>query len=161
MRGLLVFCLLFFHAYISSAQEVLPLSNLKDLEALKESNKGKVILVNFWATWCVPCVKEFPEIVKLYKDYKKKDFKVIFISVDLPEEIDSKVKPFLRKKNVDFVSYYSNFDDVGELINSFDKKWGGDIPATYIFNKNGKLTSILQGKKEYDEFEEEIEKDLD
>ena len=62
---------------------------------------------------------------------------------------------------MDFVTYYSNFDDVGELINSFDKKWGGDIPATYIFNKNGKLTSILPGKKEYDEFEDAIEKDLD
>jgi len=139
----------------------LPLSNTKDLEALRESNKGKVVLVNFWATWCVPCVKEFPEIVQLYKDYKKKDFKVIFISVDSPEEIDSKVKPFLNKKNVDFVTYYSNFDDVGDLINSFDKKWGGDIPATYIFNKSGKITSTLQGKKSYDEFEDAIEKELD
>jgi thiol-disulfide isomerase/thioredoxin len=139
----------------------LPLSNTKDLEALRESNKGKVVLVNFWATWCVPCVKEFPEIVQLYKDYKKKDFKVIFISVDSPEEIDNKVKPFLNKKNVDFVTYYSNFDDVGDLINSFDKKWGGDIPATYIFNKSGKITSTLQGKKSYDEFEDAIEKELD
>ena len=140
---------------------MLPLSNLKDLEALKESNKGKVVLVNFWATWCVPCVKEFPEIVKLYRNYQKKDFKVIFISVDSPEEIDSKVKPYLKKKNVDFVTYYSNFDDVAELIDSFDKKWGGDIPATYIFNKTGRITSTLQGKKSYDEFEEAIEKVLD
>jgi thiol-disulfide isomerase/thioredoxin len=161
LRAVLAFSLLFLYSQISTGQEVLPLSNIKDLEALKESNKGKVVLVNFWATWCVPCVKEFPEIVQLYKDYKKKNFKVIFISVDFPDEIDSKVKPFLKKKNVDFVSYYSNFDDVSELINSFDTKWGGDIPATYIFSRTGKLTSVLQGKKEYSEFEEAIEKALD
>jgi len=50
---------------------------------------------------------------------------------------------------------------VGELINSFDKKWGGDIPPTYIFSKSGKITSTLQGKKSYDEFEEAVEKVLD
>lgn len=161
MKVLLVAVLLIMYSHTSVCQDVLPLNNIQDVEALKESNKGKVLLVNFWATWCRPCKEEFPELVRLYNDYKKEGFRIIFISVDNPEDIDTKVKPFMKRKGANFTSYYSNFEYVDELINYFDKKWSGDIPATYIFNKKGKLTSSLQGKKDYDEFESEIRKNLD
>jgi len=161
MKVFLVSLVLIVFSNTSRAQEVMPLRNIKDVEAVKESNKGKVVLVNFWATWCLPCVEEFPELIKLYKNYKKDNFRIIFISVDVPEDIETKVKPFLKKKGASFKSYYSDFEDVKDLIDYFDKKWGGEIPATYIFDKKGKLTSILDGKKNYNEFETEIKKDLD
>lgn len=159
-RSLFIFIVFLLPAGLY-AQDVLPLNNVKAVEALKESYKGKVLLVNFWATWCTPCVKEFPDLVKLYKNYKKKDFKVIFISVDLAEDIEGKVKPFLKKKDVNFTSYYNNFENVEELINYFDKNWEGNIPATYIFNKDGELSGSLIGNRDYKEFEKEIKKVLD
>ncbi|RPI15037.1 MAG: TlpA family protein disulfide reductase [Ignavibacteriae bacterium] len=160
MKAIKIFLLLILLSAGIFSQEVKPLNSTKDLDELKESLKGKVALVNFWATWCAPCVKEFPDLIKLYNNYKDKDFKLVFITTDVPEEIESKVIPFLKKNNVDFVTYYNNFQNVEELINYIDKDWEGAIPSTYIYNKDGKVTSSFLGKKEYSEFEKEILKNL-
>ncbi len=152
-----VFIFLFTKTY---SQDILPLSSQKDLDALKESSKGKVVLVNFWATWCKPCVSEFSELVKLYSNYKDKDFKLIFISVDVPEDIQSKVKPFLKSKDVDFNTYYNKFDKPDDLINYFDTKWEGAVPSTYIYDKDWNQTSNILGSRSYEVFEKDILKDL-
>jgi thiol-disulfide isomerase/thioredoxin len=143
-----------------NSQDVLPLSSIKDLDALKESGKGKVVLVNFWATWCKPCVSEFSSLVKLYNDYKDKNFKLIFISVDVPEDIDSKVKPFLQSKGLDFTTYYNKFDKADDLINYFDITWEGAVPSTYVYDKDWNRTANMVGSKDYGIFEKEILKDL-
>lgn len=152
--------MLLFSARLYS-QEVLPLSSTKDLDNLKESLNGKVVLLNFWATWCVPCVKEFPDLVKLYNDYKDKDFRLIFISTDVPEEVNSKVIPFLKENGVNFVTYYNNFSKSEDLIDYIDKNWEGAVPTTYIYDKNGKVTASVLGKKDYSYFEKEILKNLE
>ena len=143
------------------SQEVLPLSSTQDLESLKESKKGKVVLVNFWATWCKPCVSEFPDLVKLYNNYKDKNFSMVFISVDVPEDVQTKVIPFLKEKGVDFTTYYNNFDKIDDLINYFDTSWQGGVPSTYIYDRNWKQTFGFLGEKSYNYFENEIRKDLD
>ena len=118
------------------------------------------MLINFWATWCKPCVKEFPELVKLYNNYKDKGFEIVFISVDVPEDVEPKVVPFLKKQDVDFVSYYNKFERPDELINYIDKNWEGAIPSTYIYDKDGKLTADILGSRSYEDFEKEITKSL-
>ena len=95
----------------------------------------------FWATWCKPCVIEFPELFKLYKNYKDRNFVLVFVSMDMTEDIKEKVKPFLEKQGVDFVTYYNDFRNPDEIINFYDSKWEGAIPSTYIYEKEGKLTS--------------------
>ncbi|MGH2575202.1 MAG: TlpA disulfide reductase family protein [Ignavibacteria bacterium] len=162
MKSLFLFLIILLISVSSKtfSQDALPLNSIKEVESLKESKKGKVILVNFWATWCVPCVKEFPELVKLYNNYKDKDFEILFISTDVPEDIENKVKPFLKKNGVDFLTYYNNIDKVEELINYFDKKWEGAIPSTYIYDKQGNLTASILGRRNYEEFETEIKKNL-
>jgi len=158
--GLIILTFLIISSKLFS-QEILPLSSRSDLESLKESKKGKIVLVNFWATWCKPCVAEFTELVKLFNDYKDKNFSLVFISVDAPEDVQSKVIPFLKEKGVDFTSYYNNFDKIDDLINYFDTSWQGAVPSTYIYDKNWKQTSGFLGKKSYKDFETEIQKDLD
>jgi thiol-disulfide isomerase/thioredoxin len=143
------------------SQEVKSLSSVKDLDELKESLKGKVVLINFWATWCAPCVKEFPDLVKLYNNYKDKDFKLIFISTDVPEEVNSKVIPFLKKNDVDFTTYFNNFSKPEDLIDYIDKSWEGAVPSTYIYDKTGKVTASILGKKDYSDFEKEILKNME
>jgi thiol-disulfide isomerase/thioredoxin len=143
------------------SQEVKPLTAIDEIRKIKDNNKGKVLLINFWATWCKPCVKEFPELVKLYNNYKDKGFEIVFISVDVPEDVNSKVVPFLKKQNVDFVSYYNKFEKPDELINYIDKNWEGAIPSTYIYDKEGKLVTQILGSKSYEDFEKEITKSLD
>jgi len=143
------------------SQEVLPLGTVKDIEQVKDSKKGKVLLINFWATWCKPCVKEFPDLIKLYNNYKDKGFEIVFISTDVPEEVEPKVVPFLRKQGVDFATYYNSFDKPEDLINYIDKNWEGAIPSTYIYDKEGNMTANILGSRDYETFEKEILKNLD
>lgn len=147
-----------FHIH---SQDVIPVSSTDELKIIFEDNKGKVILVNFWATWCKPCVKEFPDLVRLYNNYKDMGFVVIFISLDISEEIDSKVKPFLQKNDVEFITYYNNFKQPEEIVNFIDKTWGGAIPATYIYDREGKRVVSIIGSRKYEQFEKELIKVLE
>ena len=141
-------------------QDIKPINKIEDLKSIMDSNKGKVILLNFWATWCKPCVKEFPDLIKLYSNYKDKGFLLVFISADVPEEVKTKVVPFLSKQGVDFVTYYNGFDKPEDLINFVDKDWQGAIPSTYIYDKKGNIKSSILGTKTYEQFEREISKYL-
>ncbi|MFA7360107.1 MAG: TlpA disulfide reductase family protein [Candidatus Kapaibacterium sp.] len=140
------------------SQTVIPVKSTDDLIEIQNCVKGKVVLYNFWATWCKPCVAEFPELIKLYNNYKDKDFVIVFISLDAPEELKTKVIPFLEKQGVDFDSYYNDFKNPEDLIDFYDKKWEGAIPSTYIFSKEGVLSTKLVGSKNYEFFENEIKK---
>lgn len=142
-------------------QEIKPVKSIDDLETITKSTEGKVTLYNFWATWCGPCVQEFPHLVKLYNNYKDKGFNLVFISVDMPEQVQTKVVPFLKKQNVDFTTYYNDFKSIDDFINYYDKNWEGAIPTTYIYNKEGKLVNKFLGSQTYEFFEEEIKRYLD
>ncbi len=142
------------------SQDIKPLENTNDLEAIKDGAKGSVLLVNFWASWCKPCVSEFPELVKLYKNYKDKGFQLVFISLDDATDIDKAVKPFLEKQGVDFTTYYNKFAKPEDLIDYIDKNWQGAIPSTYIYDKSGTMQAGFLGTKNYEQFESEISKYL-
>ncbi len=126
------------------------------LQKIIKERKGKALFINIWATWCIPCREEFPSIIKLVSE--NKDVEFIGITVDFPEEVDSKIIPFLKSTKANFVSYVNAFEGDEELINIFDKNWNGALPATFIYDKNGKKISFLEGKKTYDEFKKEIAK---
>lgn len=126
------------------------------LTKIIKERKGKPLFLNLWATWCVPCREEFPSIVKLVDEYKDVEF--IGVTVDFPEEVDSKIIPFLKSNKANFVSFVNGFEGDEELINLLDKNWNGALPATFIFDKNGKRLVTLEGKKSYEEFKKEIEK---
>jgi thiol-disulfide isomerase/thioredoxin len=143
---------------VLQAQKVKPLNSTDDIKSVFDGTKGKVMLLNFWATWCKPCVKEFPDLLKLQKNYKDLGFELVFISLDAPEELDSKLKPFLSKLGIDFTTYYSTFAKPEDLIDFVDKNWQGAIPSTYIYDKEGKLSKSFLGVKSYGEFEKEIKK---
>ena len=157
MRSLIVLLFLIF-SFKLDAQEISPLRSTDDLDDIKKSTSGKVTLVNIWASWCKPCVEEFPDLVKLYRDYKDKGFTLVFISVDSKDEIKEKVIPFLEKHKVDFTTYYVDFKSMDDFINYFDKNWEGAIPSTYIYGKNGKLAQKFIGNRDYEYFEKEIQK---
>ncbi|MCC6866343.1 MAG: redoxin domain-containing protein [Ignavibacteria bacterium] len=148
-------------AVTTFGQEVKTIKNIDDYQELINNSDSKVILVNFWATWCPPCVKEFPELVKLYKDYKNKGFALYFISLDDKSDYDTKLLPFLKKNEVDFTSYYGDFENPESLMNYVDKNWQGEIPYTGIYNKKGVLVKTLLGSQSYEQFEKEIKKLLD
>lgn len=160
MKKYLILLVLFFtfQSY-SFSQEFLP-ANQNTLDSLKDAYKGKVILFNFWATWCKPCVEEFPDLMKINSEYKDKDFKLIFVTLDFGNDLAVQTKKFLDKMNVDFTTYYNAFKNDEDLINYMNKDWNGGIPGTFIFNKDGKLIKTLIGKSEYAEFKKAIDKGI-
>jgi len=125
------------------------------LTKLIKERKGKILFLNLWATWCVPCREEFPSIVKLADEMK--DIEFVGISIDFPDEVDSKIIPFLKSNNINFTNYVNGFSGDEELINSLDKNWNGALPATFIFDEKGNKKIFLSGGKSYDEFKKEIE----
>lgn len=126
------------------------------LTRLLKERKGKPLFLNLWATWCVPCREEFPSINKLADEYKDVEF--VGISVDFPEEVETKIIPFLKEQKANFTSYVNAFEGDEALINLLDKNWNGALPATFVFDKNGKKISFLEGKKTFDKFKIEIDK---
>ena len=124
-------------------------------ELVTERN-GKILFVNVWATWCVPCREEFPDIIKLRKKFAKRNIEFFGISADYPDEVDSKVKPFLKKFNLNFKTYVQNFENDETFINSLSTDWNGALPATFIFDSKGSQKVFLQGKKSFEEFEKNI-----
>lgn len=135
-----------------------PLLDADAFHSLIEEHKGRVLFINTWATWCVPCKEEFPDLVRLQDHFQNSDVLFIGISVDLPEDLDSKVKPFLRAQKVNFQNYVQNFKEPADLINLLNKNWRGAVPATFIYDRQGKQQAFLLGKHTFEEFKSEIEK---
>ncbi|WP_296385269.1 TlpA disulfide reductase family protein [Winogradskyella sp.] len=104
-----------------------PLINIKD---------DKVHVVNFWATWCAPCVKEMPYFEKINENYKDEGVEVLLVSLDFPRNYDSKLKPFIKKN--DLKSKVIAFDDTDQnrWIPAINKDWSGALPATIIYNSD-------------------------
>jgi thiol-disulfide isomerase/thioredoxin len=128
----------------------------KELSAAIAKQKGHVVLVNFWATWCVPCREEFPDFVRLEKSYRDRGLRVIGVSTDLAKDLP-KVEKFLAAAPPDFPNYRkkSGGDDQ-DFIESVDAKWGGELPFTVLYGKDGKKTRMLSGKQSYGELEKAI-----
>jgi peroxiredoxin len=106
---------------------------------LRDSFKGQVLVINFWATWCAPCVAEMPEFVKLDAEYRNKGVRVIAISADDTTDLNTLVARFVREKKLVFPIYVQDTDDPQEMIDMINKDWPGTLPATFVYDKQGQL----------------------
>ena len=108
-------------------------------------NSGKKLrLINLWATWCVPCVEEFPELVTLNRMYRDRGFELVSISTD-----DSAARPkalrFLEKQESSSPNYVFTGDDKYKLIEAIDPKWQGALPYSLLVEPGGKIVYAHQG----------------
>ena len=121
------------------------------------SKKGKVLLVNFWATWCEPCRKEMPELAKMAASLKAKGLEFITISVDEPED-EKAALAFLAKAGVVDPVYAKRAKNDDKFINSIDPKWSGALPALILYDKPGKKVKIWIGETDLKGLEAELRK---
>jgi len=129
-----------------------------DLKNIFASHKNKVLLVNVWATWCKPCREEFPDLVRLQAFYKSKgkDVQIIAISADYPDEIETKILPFLKKFKINFPVYVQNFSKQENFIDLLNKDWNGALPATFIYDKRGRQRAFFIGKRDFEFFRKQM-----
>ena len=117
----------------------------------------KPLLINFWATWCVPCREEFPDLVKINDEYKGKiDF--ITISLDFEEELNTGVPQFLKEMKADMPTYLLITPDESAAIAMISKDWGGGMPLTVLFAPSGERVFFHQGVVKPAELKAEIDK---
>ncbi len=123
------------------------------LKAISEK-KGKVVLLNMWATWCEPCVDEFPDIVMLYNKYKDQGLDVVTVSHDF---VESFADSFLITQKADFTNYIKEIaQDGNDFIIGIDNDWYGALPATWLFDRNGERRYFIEGQFFTDELEAKI-----
>jgi thiol-disulfide isomerase/thioredoxin len=103
------------------------------LEPLINKDDDKIHVVNFWATWCAPCVKELPYFEDINQNYKDKDVEVLLVSLDFPNKYETSLKPFIKK--YDIKSKVVAFDDTDQnrWIPAINENWSGALPATIIY----------------------------
>lgn len=128
----------------------------KGLAAAVARDRGKVVVLNFWATWCVPCREEFPDLVKLEKAYRDRGVAVLGVSIDLPKDMP-KIEKFLAAARPDFPNYVKRAGgDDQDFIESVDPKWGGELPFTVVYGRDGKKARVLSGKQSYADFDKAV-----
>ncbi|MCE7065973.1 redoxin domain-containing protein [Dyadobacter sp. CY326] len=118
-----------------------------DEAGLKEliSNKSdKLRLINVWATWCGPCVTEFPDFMSMHHMYRGRDFEFVSISADSPDKKEKALK-FLQGKFASNKNYIFNVEDKYKLIEAVDPKWQGALPYTILVEPGGKIVYAQQG----------------
>jgi thiol-disulfide isomerase/thioredoxin len=117
----------------------------KALDELIASHKGEVVLVDYWATWCLPCVQNFPHTVELAKKYREKGLATIAVSFDRLDD-EPKVREFLASKGADFENVISSHDSVGQrAFADFDV---GPLPEYRLYDREGKLSQKWEGQAE-------------
>jgi thiol-disulfide isomerase/thioredoxin len=128
------------------------------LQALLKRDDAKPLLVNYWATWCEPCREEFPDLVKIDAAYRTKGLDFIAVTLDDLADIKTGVPKFLREMHAQMPVYLLNLSDPEPAIKLVDPKWGGALPATFLYNAKGEVVYKSLGRIKVDELRAAIDK---
>lgn len=128
--------------------------NFTEMEPLLHKTGDKVYVVNFWATWCAPCVKELPYFEKVTEDYANKDVEVLLVSLDFSKQYETKLIPFIKTHQLKSEVVALNDPDSNAWIPKVDPDWSGSIPATIIYK--GSTRKFFEKSFTYEELQTEI-----
>lgn len=131
-----------------------------EVEEILNSENDTTYIVNFWATWCGPCVEEIPYFEELTEKYKSDKFKIILISMDFESDVEKRLLPFLEKKNYKSEIWWLNEAKQNEFIGKVEEEWYGEIPLTLIIKGSGKSRFWKAGKWEKEELYLKVEEIL-
>jgi thiol-disulfide isomerase/thioredoxin len=141
-------CSIKWKSKISSAEKTLEKMNaepvavtmidLSGMIDLVKNTSENLRLINFWATWCVPCITEFPVLIEINRNFRKRKFEMVTVSLDNQDKNEDVLK-FLKKSYASTKNYHFNSDDKYELIETVDKDWPGSLPYTMIIKPGGEI----------------------
>jgi thiol-disulfide isomerase/thioredoxin len=152
----LVFALLAAAGLLSAQAKLTPV-NETSFPKMVSTHKGKIVLVDFWATWCVPCRAEMPQLVKLSERLRARGVDFITVSTDDPENEAAAFK-VLMQNAVGAPFYLKKVSDDDKFFNSVDTKWSGEMPAMFIYDRTGKRVRSFLGETPVKDIEAAIQK---
>lgn len=132
--------------------------NGAEMQALLKRDGKRPLLVNYWATWCDPCREEFPDLVRIDKDFRARGLDFIAISLDDIADLKTAVPKFLREMKATMPVYLLNVADPEPIITAVDRQWGGAMPATFLYNNQGEVVYKHFGRIKTEELRAAIEK---
>jgi len=155
-------CLVALAAADSGAAPARPAANVTvvdataaDVLAEVRSARGSVVVVNVWATWCVPCREEFPDLLKLQREFRSRGMRLILVSADLASQ-RAQVERFLGDQGVGGRTFAKAQADQ-EFIDGLERRWSGALPATLLFDRRGRQVAFWEGSLRFAELRSEVE----
>ncbi len=134
-KSLLALAIMWAGATGLSSQDI-PVIDFDSFRPIIEQRNDTVYMVNFWATWCTPCVEEMPDLLRFAKDMRDSKFRLILVSLDNPDHMESRVKPFIKRFEIEERVILLDDPDANRWIPIVSGEWSGAIPATIFFSDN-------------------------
>ncbi len=144
VRLIAVLFFMFLGTTFSATAQDIKVIKFKELEQLRQLPGDTLYVVNFWATWCKPCIKEMPYFEAANKKYKNQPVRVILVSMDAAEDLEKRVKPFIKKRALQSKLLLLDEVDGNTWIDKIEPKWSGAIPATFFFNNSRKQYHFVE-----------------
>jgi thiol-disulfide isomerase/thioredoxin len=133
-----------YMAALATEPVTVALADAQALGKLRQNRSGKLRLVNFWATWCGPCITEFPDLVKINRSFRHRAFELITVAANFPDE-QKAVLAFLQKNQAATQNLLFASTDKYKLMASFDPEWNGALPYTLLLGPKGEVLYKMQG----------------
>ncbi len=148
--------LLFMLFGLNSWSQQVAVLKIADLEKRIKNDSDTTYIVNFWATWCSPCVKELPDFDSISKVYAGKKIKVLLVTMDFKEDLQTKVLPFIKSKKI--YSEVLLLDEVNgnHFIPKISDAWSGALPATLIVNQKKNFNHFFEKKLTFEFLKSEL-----
>ncbi|WP_114777453.1 TlpA disulfide reductase family protein [Botryobacter ruber] len=150
--------LLFTCAALPATAQEVDVIKFKELEKLRQLPHDTLYVVNFWATWCKPCIQEMPYFEAVTKQYKDQPVRVILVSMDAVEDLEKRVKPFVQKRSLKSRLLLLDETDANTWIDKLEPRWSGAIPATLLFNNHRKQYFFAEKELKEEELQALINK---
>lgn len=137
---------------LAQADARITLIDAEAFDADLAARRGRVVLVNFWATWCRPCLEEIPALLELQSELRERGFDLVAVSLDEPADLEATVRPFLDKWFPDFSTLLSVETDMDAIVSVIDPYWNEVLPTSYVLARDGTLATRIQGGSTAEEF---------
>jgi len=125
---------IFFFSCVDNSSDSIEIVDFEGFYSKIDLTSDKTYVINFWATWCAPCVKELPYFEKVNKEFKDKNVVVILLSLDFPSQIETKLIPYLKRNKIKSKVILLDDSKMNIWVPRVSEQWDGGIPATLIVN---------------------------